>query len=439
MIDNYNKYQKERMKKLYREGKDDLIFHEFGIKTNKYNFIQFLNFVQNDDPNSLVDRFGTIVDNEFHSISAMFSDEKLLTGATRAISWATKRVLMNIIGFSLLASPFAIPYVSYLMIDENKVAYASQIEDYNKYNEEYAAQFEGKDLTELEIIMKVMDDMWSRMKGYGEPEINAYGFYELDTGRDDGVGVCRNIASDFAKKMNEINPNFNARTIYVTMDPMYSYSVDENYTEPIHEGLVDGMDIVYVVDTEHEDVSENTEVTEDGISSNVHVNITGNHEIVFLTIDDMIIAVDPTNLMIGQYVDGEIVFFNDTSSGNPVKFDGKEAFTAYMQMFTEKTGVFQDYMKSYNNTKYSFDELKEMMGTKAQEKALESARRIFNDNTNTYEVSDKNEPASILPSDIFKAILKSRNENNEKNNEENSPINPDNLDNSGNLDIDEER
>ena len=144
--------------------------------------------------------------------------------------------------------------------------------------------------------MKVMDDMWSRMKGYGEPEIDAYGFYELDTGRDDGVGVCRNIAPDFAKKMNEINPNFNARTIYVTMDPMYSYSVDENYTEPIHEGLVDGMDIVYVVDTEHEDVSENTEVTEDGISSNVHVNITGNHEIVFLTIDDMIIAVDPTNL-----------------------------------------------------------------------------------------------------------------------------------------------
>lgn len=438
MIDNYNKYQKERMKKLYREGKDDLIFHEFGIKTNKYNFIQFLNFIQNDDPNSLVDRFGTIVDNEFHSISAMFSDEKLLTGATRAISWATKRVLMNIIGFSLLASPFAIPYAAYLNIDENEVAYASQIEDYKKDNEKYAKQFEGEDLTELEIIMKVMDDMWSRMKGYGEPEIDAYGFYELDTGRDDGVGVCRNIAPDFAKKMNEINPNFNARTIYVTMDPLYSYSVDDNYTEPIHEGLVDGMDIVYVVDTEHEDVSENTEVTEDGISSNVHVNITGNHEIVFLTIDDMIIAVDPTNLMIGQYVDGEILFFNDTSSGNPVKFDGKEAFTAYMQMFTEKTGVFQDYMNSYNkDTKYSFDELKEMMGTKAQEEALRYVRDLYKDKTdNTYEASDQNEPASILPSDIFKAILKNRDENN---NGKNSPINPDNSGKSGNLDIDEER
>ena len=435
MIDNYNKYQKERMKKLYREGKDDLIFHEFGIKTNKYNFIQFLNFVQNDDPNSLVDRFGTIVDNEFHSISAMFNDEKLLTGATRAISWATKRVLMNIIGFSLLASPFAIPYAAYLNIDENEVAYASQIEDYNKYNEEYAAQFKEQDLTELQLIMKVMDDMWSRMKGYGEPEINAYGFYELDTGRDDGVGVCRNIASDFAKKMNEINPDFNARTIYVTMDPLYSYSVDDNYTEPIHEGLVDGMDIVYVVDTEHEDVSENTEVTEDGISSNVHVNITGNHEIVFLTIDDMIIAVDPTNLMIGQYVDGEILFFNDTSSGNPVKFDGKEAFTAYMQMFTEKTGVFQDYMNSYNkDTKYSFDELKEMMGTKAQEEALRYVRDLYKDkNDNTYEASDQNEQASILPSDIFKALLKNRDE---KNNGKNSPINPDN---SGNWDRDEER
>ena len=180
MIDNYNKYQKERMKKLYREGKDDLIFHEFGIKTNKYNFIQFLNFVQNDDPNSLVDRFGTIVDNEFHSISAMFSDEKLLTGATRAISWATKRVLMNIIGFSLLASPFAIPYAAYLNIDMNKVEYASEIEDYKKYNKEYAAQFKEHDLTDLEIIMIVMDNMWSRMKGYGEPEIDAYGFYELD-------------------------------------------------------------------------------------------------------------------------------------------------------------------------------------------------------------------------------------------------------------------
>ena len=40
---------------------------------------------------------------------------------------------------------------------------------------------------------------------------------ELNLGTEEGIGVCRHMATDVARKLNAINPNYNARTLNVNM------------------------------------------------------------------------------------------------------------------------------------------------------------------------------------------------------------------------------
>ena len=56
--------------------------------------------------------------------------------------------------------------------------------------------------------MKLMKDMYETTRGYGQPEIDAQGYYGMDM-QEGGIGVCRNIAD----KLNAINPDYNARSI----------------------------------------------------------------------------------------------------------------------------------------------------------------------------------------------------------------------------------
>ena len=48
--------------------------------------------------------------------------------------------------------------------------------------------------------------MWKEIDGYGEPELDAFGYYRLDI--ENGVGMCRHMADDIAYKLNEINKDF---------------------------------------------------------------------------------------------------------------------------------------------------------------------------------------------------------------------------------------
>ena len=110
------------------------------------------------------------------------------------------------------------------MIEENKKEYNNVIEQYDKKIEEYALKVKELNLTDFQIVMKVMDDMWSSIKGYGEPTEDIIGFQRLDFLEDDGVGVCRNMADDFTAKLNAINPEFHARNMVVYMkDAKYEF------------------------------------------------------------------------------------------------------------------------------------------------------------------------------------------------------------------------
>lgn len=65
----------------------------------------------------------------------------------------------------------------------------------------------------MEIIMRVMKGMHERIRGYGEPEIDAVGYEGMDVMKENGIGVCRNMAENAADEFNEINPEYNARVV----------------------------------------------------------------------------------------------------------------------------------------------------------------------------------------------------------------------------------
>lgn len=101
------------------------------------------------------------------------------------------------------------------IIEENGQKYVEEIENYQKEIQEYAKTINQKTYTDLEIFMKLMKDMYETTRGYGQPKIDAQGYYGMDM-QEGGIGVCRNIADNMADKLNAINPHYNARTIVVT-------------------------------------------------------------------------------------------------------------------------------------------------------------------------------------------------------------------------------
>jgi len=73
--------------------------------------------------------------------------------------------------------------------------------------------------------MKTMDDMWKNIEGYGSPEKDVRFFEELDFLENGNVGACRNMSMDIAKKLNEINPKYNAKTIPVFIEKDGEYNI----------------------------------------------------------------------------------------------------------------------------------------------------------------------------------------------------------------------
>ena len=276
-------------------------------------------------------------------------------------------------------------------IEENSEKYATEIEAYNDMIHEYSKKYEGKDLDRFEIMMGVMEDVWNDAKGYGSPEIDAKGYLELDMS-ENGVGVCRNIASDYAKRLNEIDPSFNARTISV-----YADFGNESFDKADIQRKILNND-------------ENTIVNE--TADEIIMRTFGNHMGVLVDYDNKIIFVDPTTLLVGQLtIGGEfgrgvtIKIFNDTESGRVFEMTPKGFSDIFINKGIHGTGeVIEDYFRSYDTRGYTFEELKEMMGTSAQKKAIEHKRNVFRkDKNNSDKVAQK---YGISIEDIYEAMEK---------------------------------
>ena len=242
------------------------------------------------------------------------------------------------------------------------------LQEYNDKITNYAEYVNSLELdNDLDVVMKVMHDMWDEMQGYGEPTLDINSLGRLAFAHDNGVGVCRNIADDFSARMNAINPEYNARDVAVYID---FNDYNDNSLANIDRTIIESNDTV---------IDNNEEKKEDILDKIKIENIVGNHMVsIFEPIGkDYTLVVDATNPSIGIIVNGEIYIFSNQ--------DGKGlTFKPMGQLITIVNYDYEDVKEEFEHHFFNhldIDDIKEISiewGIDSQNASLD---RIENLNT----------------------------------------------------------
>lgn len=328
------KYRQKELKKLKKEGRYLDIYNKYGEK--EYNKVL---------------------------VKARTQEIKEAKGSFQAFTWEAtqnikiffKKLGINVaIGASTLM--LTMPVVVQSTINKNAIKYEKEIENYDENISKYAEEVKSLKLNHLQTIMKVMDDMWKNIAGYANPEKDISGFLELDLATEDGYGVCRNMASDVAKKLNKIDERYNARTINVKMEHG-DYQI-ANIERKVIE------------------TNETVEQENEQQGSNILENLAGNHMVTLVDIPDrdITLVADPTNPGLGIYENGEIKMFNTDE-----KWEGKEISTMLLNGY-EGLEMGGTYVNSFH-LKSKYSEAKKEFGLEKQNEALNYVRSLEKQNS----------------------------------------------------------
>ena len=372
--------KKEEIKRLKKEKNYEEIYRKFGSKEyvkntpSSYRKKDLNKLVKEGKFEDIYSKYGKKVYNNLLS-RAKYQEIKENKGRKSAILWRIKRSLkLTGLYLGIASSTFtlSLPVLNASTTKENEIKYEKEIKNYDNKIKKYAEEVNELKLNDVQVFMKVIDDMWNQIKGYKNPELDLTGFLELDLASEDGYGVCRNMASDVARKLNEINPDYNARTLVVNMG---------------HDGQYK------LADVKRKILEENETVDTDSSSRDVQnkmSDILGNHMITLVDVksDNLIVVLDPTNPGIGIYQNGKIEMLNSVK-GNELNFDTRK-FTTFITSNGYKDGAESviDFADSYQESKLSHEQIEEKYGLDAQNQALKEVRKIEEAKANK-NLSDK--------------------------------------------------
>ena len=372
--------KKEEIKRLKKEKNYEEIYRKFGSKEyvkntpSSYRKKDLNKLVKEGKFEDIYSKYGKKVYNNLLS-RAKYQEIKENKGRKSAILWRIKRSLkLTGLYLGIASSTFtlSLPVLNASTTKENEIKYEKEIKNYDNKIKKYAEEVNELKLNDVQVFMKVIDDMWNQIKGYKNPELDLTGFMELDLASEDGYGVCRNMASDVARKLNEINPDYNARTLVVNMG---------------HDGQY------MLADVKRKILEENETVDTDSSSravQNKMSDILGNHMITLVDVksDNLIVVLDPTNPGIGIYQNGKIEMLNSVK-GNELNFDTRK-FTTFITSNGYKDGAESviDFADSYQESKLSPKQIEEKYGLDAQNQALKEVRKIEEAKANK-NLSDK--------------------------------------------------
>lgn len=339
--------RKADMKKLFKEGRFLLIYEKHGEGA----FKKYRNKILKEDI--------------YYETGNKFRGE--ITKLRRELHTKMRRIISTGLGL-VVGSNMLVAGTSEIgkIIDKN--LHIKEINQYIDSINEYADSVKKSEFTDLQIIMKVMDDMWNSIDGYGNPEKDLQGYMGLDISQN-GVGVCRNMAEDCARKYNAINPKYNARVIAVNVqnyDERQSANIRTFEAQEQKENNIKG------------DINDNFKINgQEAINKiNNGINyIIGNHAVVLMEIpsDKIQVVVDPTLIAVGVYKNGEINIFNSTGKDG-MKFDRRPNSDPILSGI-ESIYFPQQYIKSFYKSELSEEELEKKYGIQAQNKALEVIRQ----------------------------------------------------------------
>lgn len=347
-----SRYKREDLKKLSKEGRYMDIYNKYGRDTyNKY-----------------------LVQAQAREIREA---KGLLSSVLFRIRSKTREIALGLGIFTAITVPtFTVigAESTKKSIEEIQATYEEEIRENDEEIAKYAQEVRDMELNDTQIIMKVMDDMWERIDGYGTPseEHDKTGILELALTDEKAQGVCRNFATDNAKRMNAINPKYNARvvTVYVDQDS-YSELAD------IERNIIEDNETVV------KDESEKSETEE--VFDELLVKSFGNHMVTLVDVPErnVTLVMDPTNPGIGVYINGKIVMLNPKGtevSGKYAKMSVKEWTTSVISRggMDGINDTLKDMIKSYlhsDNLDEVVDGLIDEFGLEAQNDALQFVRQ----------------------------------------------------------------
>lgn len=239
------------------------------------------------------------------------------------------------------------------------------LEDYDKSVKAYADYIKGLGLSDLETIVKVIDDMWNNIDGYSlnvDGYVNNPAYFRLALYKL-GRGNCKHMSDDFTARMNAINPKYNAYNLYVYMEEISVNNTDRD-----------------ILDNDPENTSS-TSAADRGILGEVLQDYLkhriGNHAVSCITIPDTEIklAVDPTNPSIGIILNGEIVTLTDSRVKN-MKICSDTTLGFRISNADELVEYLKDYFRSYFSAP-NYDDMNDSYGKEAQNEALEILQKTY--------------------------------------------------------------
>lgn len=332
-----NKHQIRDIDKLMDEGRFFELYEKYGEKIYR----DYLREMKKVD-----------VENEL-GIKFKFNNYLFFENMTQNLKIIRNQAAKVMLGLTIVSGGFSTMISSQYdqVIENNSKVYQSEIKDYDEEIKTYAEHINSMNLSDLEIIMKVMNDMWNSIDVYKIPDMyDAIGYPRLALYMD-GYGVCRNMADDFTARMNAINPNYEACNLNVYLK----------------EAEINNIRRTTLVN--YNSIADNSEQEENiDYKSEIISNLTGNHMVscVKLKEDDVLLIVDPTNPSIGVLKNGEITMLsNQMMKGIKIKpvgnlMLGSDNRKEYLKKLTESLFTAGDI-----NT------LKEKYGITSQNETLE--------------------------------------------------------------------
>ena len=240
---------------------------------------------------------------------------------------------------------------------ENLKIYDDMAVNYEKYINDYANDIRNLNLTDLQVIMKVMNDIWQSSE-FGIPKYDIYGLWGYDIYQK-GPALCRNLATDFARKMNAIDSNYRATNIAVNVDAEYEQkivlsNIERNFSSTRYYNCAPEKKEEYYIDRE------------DRLDPEL-----GNHIVTLVTLSDgCTLCVDVTNPSIGIIKYDKIDMLS--SEG---EMDYKNMGTLYIMPLDSSLRYNYEMLKRLFDT-HTIEYYEKNYGIDAQNEALEYVKNL---------------------------------------------------------------
>lgn len=409
-------YKKNDISKLLEEKKYNVIYNKYG-KIEKFfihnlnkNIVNDINKLDNNgEIFSIYEKYGEkiysqniekYIKKDIYNETFDISKVKLYK-MKRCFTKGLKKIIImsSIIPTMTVSLIGGINIYNQSMGYKNSLVYENELLEYNKNLKARAEYIKSLNLNDFQTIVKIIDDEWKNSSGYGESDYDIYGLWRLDTIATDNKVLCKSLSDDFCALINEINPEYNARMIYVNLDTSAfesnsvanvdrfismneskhlasekNFSLSVGFDKDLKNN--DGKEILFKVNSEYKSPEYVNSAKTLMINADIDLSNSANHVMCIMNItgEKYPLIVDPTNIALGTIVDGKIKMFSTINNEGVIYKSGEELIYSPI---SDSINYLVEYIKSYSND-VDFENLKSKYGTDSFNKELEYVRNLDN-------------------------------------------------------------